>query len=140
MIASCPITLLAFLYVFAFYSVESLGLVKNDKAGFSYAAFKTNENRYLNVTRKMKMKQTIATDLYDCASVCLDTSGCFSCNFDTRLDDQDHHQCELLTTDMFNSSKKLEESKNFSHLSIEVSQLLYKRCHLIALRQLQIAR
>ena len=121
MIASCPITLLAFLSVFAFYSVESLGLVKSDKAGFSYATFKTNKNLYLNVTRSMKMKQTIATDLFDCVAVCLGTSGCLSCNFDTQLVDQDLHQCELLTTDMFNSSKKLVESQNFSHLSIEVS-------------------
>ena len=82
------------------------------------ARFVKHPNGSLNVTPIAFIK---AIDNFCCVHHCLNEKRCFSFNL-AIAPINNMYECQLLSTDKYNSSSKFENSKNFHHYSIEVTQ------------------
>ena len=74
----------------------------------------------------LRLKEAFFKFLYvesvlDCALSCGRESTCFSFNLGRNRGEYGKYRCELLQTDMYNSSEFLRVNKDFNHYSILVS-------------------
>ena len=81
------------------------------------ARFVKHPNSSLNVTPIVSIK---AMDNFCCVDHCLNEKRCLSFNLAVKPIDN-MYECQLLSTDKYNSSSKFENSKDFHHYSIQVS-------------------
>ena len=86
--------------------------------GLAYANFVPHNFHYLNVSRLGTLS---VSDLIDCGIWCVQNPSCYSFNLATSPDLDGKLRCELLYTDRYNSSAKLEQSAHFHHYSLYVS-------------------
>ena len=87
-----------------------------------YANFIVDNFHYLNVSQ---VGSALVSSSIDCGHACLKVVSCFSFNFEAFPDGDGTFWCELLATDKYNASDKLEANQLFHHFSIFVSYMKY---------------
>ena len=75
---------------------------------------------YLNITSLGSYR---VEDSDECGFACVETPSCFSYNLETTAL-HGKRLCELLPSDKYNNSDKLNFSPRFHHYSIQVSQVV----------------
>ena len=105
---------LSFFFYF-FLTAFSQGSIGN----FFYVNFMISEFSYLNIT---SIARNLIQNENDCGYACLENSSCFSYNVAAFPGVNGKLLCELLPSDKFNNSDKLNASKEFHHFYIPVSQ------------------
>ena len=93
-------------------------LERTDGGGFAFARFVRNFFQYLNVT---KVGSFLVHKMGICGYMCMERLLCFSYNVAAQPDINGHFVCELLASDMYNSSDQLLPHPDFHHYSIKVS-------------------
>ena len=83
----------------------------------------------LNVTPIVSFN---VTDNFCCVDHCLSEKRCFSYNLAVKPINN-MYECQLLSTDKYNSSHKFGNSKDFHHYSIKVSSTQYSQAKLLFL-------
>ena len=83
----------------------------------------------LNVTPIVSFN---VTDNFCCVDHCLSEKRCFSYNLAVKPINN-MYECQLLSTDKYNSSHKFGNSKDFHHYSIKVSCTQYSQAKLLFL-------
>ena len=96
-------------------------LERTDGGDFAFARFVRNFFQYLNVT---KVGSHLVHAMGICAHMCVDNLLCFSYNVAAQPDITGHFVCELLASDMYNSSDQFLPHPDFHHYSIKVSKSL----------------
>ena len=91
---------------------------RKDDGSFAFANFARNFFHYLNVT---KVGSHLVHAMEICAYMCVDNLFCFSYNVAAQPDINGHFVCQLLASDVYNSSDQLLPHPDFHHYSIEVS-------------------
>ena len=100
-------------------SVSAKYLKRDFQNGLFFANFITEKSRYLNVS-SIGGASTAVKRAGECNQACLHTPLCFSFNLASSPNADGKLLCELLPTDKFNSSDKLQVSEHFNHYSIKV--------------------
>ena len=94
--------------------------------GFAFAVFVRNFFQYLNAT---KVGSFLVQKMGICGYMCMEHLLCFSYNVAAQPDINGHFVCELLASDMYNSSDQLLPHPDFHHYSIKVSYLFNSSHH-----------
>ena len=85
--------------------------------GNLYTNFVEERSRYL------KVSPTSVASVYcalECSQLCLPNSSCFSFNLASSSDEAGKRDCQLLSTDKFNSYLHLEANQEYDHYSMKV--------------------
>ena len=102
-----------------------LGHIYSSNADQAFIYFHRHRNRYLSVPDyQLSIRQSV--DDLDCSMACRRISNCISYNIATSRGLNNLKSCELLSTNSFNSSKNLQESVHFDHLTMEVTWIIYQ--------------
>ena len=88
---------------------------------YAFVNFVHNFFHYLNGT---KVGSHLVHAMEICAHMCVDNLLCFSYNVAAQPDINGHFVCELLASDMYNSSDQFLPHPDFHHYSIKVSKSL----------------
>ena len=102
--------------------LKATSLKRDLKLGIAYANFVVEKSRYLNVS---SLGAGSVQRAGECGQACVQTLPCFSFNLASSPDIDGTLWCELLPTDKYNASDKLEVSEHFNHYSIRVGELFY---------------
>ena len=97
--------------------LKAKSLKRDLKLGIAYANFVVEKSRYLNVS---SLGAGSVQRAGECGQACVQTLPCFSFNLASSPDIDGTLWCELLPTDKYNSSAKLQVSEHFDHYSIRV--------------------
>ena len=84
----------------------------------SYANFKEDKFSYLNITA---LGEGLVDHMPECSLASLKTPPCFSFNIEASPNINNKLLCELLPSDNYNNTEKLNYSDTFPHFSITVS-------------------
>ena len=99
-------------------------LLRDFQNDLFFARFYVERRRYLNVTA---ITITSVERAGVCGYHCAETHQCFSFNLASTPDADGKRVCQLLPTDKFNSSDRLQTSEDFHHYSIQVSKIRKSR-------------
>ena len=95
------------------------GLKRTSGQEISFANFVHHQFQYLNVS--LAVPSYFVHEVSACGLACVESLGCFSFNTAAHPDINGHFLCELLASDKYNSSEKLQPHPSFHHYSIYVS-------------------
>jgi hypothetical protein len=99
------------------FQAANTTLMRDVKNGLHFANFVKREFKYLNVTPFMSLH---VPNKKKCQVSCVKDLQCLSFNVAVFPNSDGQIQCELLATDMFNSSKNMTDNVNYHHYSIQV--------------------
>ena len=97
-----------------------LGFSRDPSEDVSFINFIEEAASYLNITSVNSYR---VEDSDECGFACVETPSCFSFNLEASSVDG-KRLCELLKSDRYNNSDKLDTSQKFHHYSIQVSQIV----------------
>ena len=97
--------------------------IRNTKTEVTRLSFYLHQNMFLNV---VALDALLVESMLVCAMNCGREKVCFSFNLAKNADEGGQFRCDLLQTDMYNSSANLQWNKHFNHFSILVSYELLK--------------
>ena len=93
-----------------------------------YGNFKTHLYKVLPAT----VIKTLSVQIeIDCLLHCIKEESCYSVNTGTYLTAEKIHFCELLATDKYRATEKLQANISYHHFSPWVSQIMYCTCSLL---------
>ena len=92
-------------------------LNRDFEGGILSAIFVPEKSRYLNVSPIAVASVYCALE---CSQLCLPITECFSFNLASSSEGAGKRECQLLSTDKFNSSEQLEVNQEYDHYSIKV--------------------
>ena len=87
----------------------------------SYGNFKEDRCRYLSAT---VIKHVLAVSITDCVFCCIEEKRCYSVNIGSYPIANKVYLCELLDTDKYRATEKLQANVSFHHFSPWVSQMI----------------
>ncbi|XP_032240029.2 venom prothrombin activator vestarin-D2 [Nematostella vectensis] len=96
----------------------------NRRNAKSLGKFRKHSNKYLNVSEKLTL---IVERPGACVLACLRNESCFSLNLANTPDGRSKLLCEVLSTDIYNSSTKVQNNTSWTHYSID-TQCFFRPC------------
>ena len=99
---------------------------RTDGGGCASVSFDRNVFHFLNATN---VGSHLVQKVGICAHMCVDNFLCFSYNIAAQTDINNHFLCELLASDMYNSSDQFLPHPDFHHYSMKVSYLFDSSHH-----------
>ncbi|XP_032241761.2 uncharacterized protein LOC5516144 isoform X2 [Nematostella vectensis] len=88
----------------------------NRRNAKSLGKFRKHSNKFLNVSEKL----TLTVERPGaCVLACLRNDSCFSLNLEKTSDGRSKFLCEVLSTDIYNSSSKIQTNTSWTHYSID---------------------
>ncbi|XP_031558286.1 protocadherin-like wing polarity protein stan [Actinia tenebrosa] len=102
------------------YLASNTSILRDVKHGLHFANFVKHRFKYLKVTPFMS---SLIPNQKKCQLFCVQNLQCLSLNVAVFPDSDDKFKCELLATDIFNSSSSITNDVNYNHYSFET------KCH-----------
>jgi hypothetical protein len=105
---------------FIMFDAANISITRDVKNSLHFANFVKHKFKYLNVKPFMSLH---VPNKKKCQVSCVKDLQCLSFNVGVFPNSDGQFQCELLATDMFNSSRNMTPNANYNHYSIQVFYL-----------------
>lgn len=99
------------------FLAANTSILRDVNHGLHFANFVKHKSKYLNAIPFMSL---LVPNEKKCQILCLKNLQCLSFNVAVFTNSDGQFKCELLATDMFNSSTNMTDNANFHHYSLQV--------------------
>lgn len=124
-----------FKFLLTLYLTRSLpaspqsSLSRSRRSLVRYGNFKPDLYKVLPAT---VIKNLLVQIEIDCVFHCIEEESCYSVNTGTVLTAEKIYFCELLATDKYRATEKLQANISYNHFSPWVSQMIFCTCSLLS--------